>query len=155
MLKTFTEKPFPFSLLILFLLITAHLVGSYYSLYWRFAWYDFVVHALSGLWAALLILWLSAIFKQINSLKEYKAKAFLISFLAAILIGVIWELVENYSGVISVNKSGYYLDTALDILSDGLGGVLAFWYFVRRKRSVEANQDNLHPFYNQTGLIKA
>jgi len=150
----FKQKPFIFSFLILLVLIALHYFGSYYSLYWKFGWFDSVVHIFSGLWAALLILWLCSILQQINSLKEYKAKAFLVAFVSAVLIGIIWELVENFYQVTYTSFDGYYLDTAMDILNDGLGGVLAFLYFIRRRRCEDKSCEILHPFYNQTGLIK-
>ena len=138
------------------ILIALHFVGSYYSLYWRFSWYDVVVHIVSGMWIGLVFLWLSAIFDQINSLKEYRAKTFLIAFVSAVLIGVAWELVENYTQITFTKASNYSFNTALDILNDALGGLLAFLYFVRRKRCINKinTADVLHPFYSQTGLVK-
>ena len=155
MVNIFKQKPFLFSFLVLAVLVTLHLVGSYYSLYWKFDWYDSVVHIVSGLWAALLILWLASAFGQISSLKEYKTKAFLVAFISAVLIGIVWELVENYYQVTYISAGGYYFDTAMDLLNDGLGGILAYLYFIRRKKCLEHDPEILHPFYNQTGIIKA
>jgi hypothetical protein len=154
MANIFKQKPFYFSFLILIILAGLHLSGSYYSWYWQFFWFDSVVHIVAGLWSALLILWLASVFGQINSLVEYKTKTFLIAFISALLIGVIWELVENYYQVTYISMDGYYFDTAMDILNGGLGGILAYLYFIRRKRCSADCQNNLHPFYNQTGLIK-
>ena len=154
MLNIFKQKPFPFSVLVLVILISLHFVGSYYSLYWKFSWFDVVVHIMSGLWVALLVLWLASIFEQINSLKEYKTKSFLIAFISAILIGVIWEIIENVFQITFTKASGYSLNTALDILNDGLGGLLAYLYFVQKRKGVVHDCDVMHPFYNQTGIIK-
>jgi hypothetical protein len=154
MVNIFKQKPFPFSFLILGFLIILHSAGSYYSWYWQYSWFDFVVHAVSGLWAAMLILWLASVFGQINSLKEYKIKTFLIAFISAILIGIVWELVENYTQITFTQASGYGLDTTLDIISDSIGGILAYFYFIRRRRCEDKSCEILHPFYNQTGLIK-
>jgi len=154
MINIFKQKPFPFSFLILAILITLHLIGSYYSLYWKFDWFDSVVHIVSGLWAALLILWLCSILNQINSMKEYKTKAFLVAFVSAVLIGIIWEIIENLYQVTYTSFNGYYFDTAMDILNDSLGGILAFLYFIKRKSCEDKSCEILHPFYNQTGLIK-
>jgi hypothetical protein len=153
MLEMFKQKPFPFSLIVGVILITLHYVGSYYSWYWVYPWYDVVVHVAGGLWVALLILWVANIFGQVNSLKEYKVKIFLMAFVSAVLFGIVWELVENYTNITAVDYSGYALDTALDIFSGALGGVLAYTYFVRRRKCVDNTCDVLHPFYNQTGLI--
>jgi len=150
----FKQKPFPFSLLILVILVALHLTGSYYSLYWLYPWFDIVVHIFGGLWIALVILWLVSYLGQINSLKEYKVKSFLIAITATALTGIVWELVENFTQITSVNANGYGLDTAGDILSGALGGVLAYFYFVRRRKCLDKTVDILHPFYNQTGIIK-
>ena len=155
MSNMFKQKPFPFCMLILAVLVVLHAVGSYYSWYWVYPWFDVPVHIMSGLWIGLVFLWLSSVFDQINSLKEYRAKSFLVAFVSAILIGVIWELVENYYQLTFIRDANYGLNTALDILNDGLGGVLAYLYFVRRKKCLEHDPEIMHPFYNQTGLIKS
>ena len=148
------QKPFPFSLLVLAVLLALHFIGSYYSLYWKYSWFDVVVHIVSGLWIGLIFLWLASIFEQINSLKEYKVKSLLIALVSAVLIGVVWELIENYNQLTFTKASGYSLNTALDILNDAIGGILAYLYFVRRRKCVDKTAEILHPFYNQTGLIK-
>jgi hypothetical protein len=150
----FKQKPFPFSLLVLVVLILLHVLGSYFSLYWVLSWFDVLVHIVGGLWVALVFLWLASVMGQINSLKEYRAKSFLIAFVAAVLIGVIWELLENFTQITFIKASGYSLNTALDIFNDGLGGLLAYLYFVRRTRGPVVTTEVLHPFYNQTGLVK-
>ncbi len=155
MTKMFKQKPFYFSLVVLIILITLHAVGSYYSWYWVYSWFDVVVHIVSGLWVSLVMLWLASVLGQINSLKEYKVKSFLIAFLSAVLFGVVWEIFENISQTTFTNASGYSLNTAMDILNDGLGGILAYLYFIRRRKCADNSCDILHPFYNQTGIIKS
>ena len=150
----FKQKPFFASMFVLFFLLALHAGGSYYSLYWKFSWFDVLVHLMSGLWVGLVILWLISVLGQINSLKEYRVRSFLIALVAALLFGVIWELIENFSQITYSSVSGYGLDTAGDILSDGVGGILASLYFIRRKRCNDNPCDILHPFYNQTGIIK-
>lgn len=150
----FKQKSFLVSLVALIILVILHAVGSYYSWYWSYPRFDFLVHIIGGLWVALLILWLAGVMGQVNSLKEYKVKIFLIAFISAILFGVIWELLENLSQTTFVSVSGYSLNTALDILSDALGGVLAYLFFIRRRKTVNKSAEILHPFYNQTGIIK-
>ncbi len=152
MLNIFKQKPFPFSLFVGIILIALHSVGSYYSWYWVYPWYDVVVHIVSGLWIALMFLWLAAIFGQINSLKEYRVKGLLIALVSAVLVGVAWEVIENLSKISSVSADGYSLNTALDIFNDALGGLLAYLYFVKRRKCADNTCDVVHPFYNQTGL---
>ena len=141
-------------MVVLGVLLVLHSVGSYYSLYWVYSWFDIVVHIVAGLWIGLVFLWLASVFGQVNSLKEYKAKSFLIAFVSAIFVGIVWELLENFFQVTFTKASGYSLNTAMDIFNDGVGGLLAYLYFVRRRRCSEKAAEVLHPFYNQTGIIK-
>jgi hypothetical protein len=69
MLDIFKQKPFPFSLLVLVGLAFLHWVGSAYSLYWLYSWFEVLVHIVSGLWIGSIILWLASVFGQVNSLK--------------------------------------------------------------------------------------
>jgi len=150
----FRQKPFIFSLFLLFVLISLHLVASYFSWYWLFPQLDIIVHILSGLWIASVALWLASIFEQINSLKNYKRKSFLIAVISALLFGVIWELVENFSRITFIDLVGYRFDTILDILSDGLGGILAYLYFTRSKKCFNNTYEVLFPSNNQAEIIK-
>lgn len=143
MFNIYKQKPLPFSFLVLLILILLHIVGSYYYWYWQYSGFDTIVHIFSGLWVALVIIWLAVIFGQINSLKEYKVKIFLIALVSALLFGVIWELLENISRVISVNSKIYNLNTAKDIISDGVGGVFAYLYFIRKKKCASCVEDLL------------
>jgi uncharacterized membrane protein len=150
----FKQKPFPFSILILVILITLHAVGSFYSLYWHFFWYDTLIHIVSGLWVGLVILWLASRLGQINSLIEYRAKSFLIAFVSAILIGVVWEILENLAQITSVYTDGYSFDTAMDLLADGFGGVLSYLYFIKKKKISEKIITTVLPVYDNVGIIK-
>ncbi len=151
----FKIKPFPFSVIVLVILITLHLLGSHLSWYWFFPWFDMPVHAISGLWVALVFLWLAAVTGELRSLKDYKIKAFLVALVSAAFVGVAWELVENLTQITQVRSPDYGINTTKDILSDCFGGILAFWYFIQVKRSTQKDDYySLHPFYDQTGIIK-
>jgi hypothetical protein len=150
----FKQKPFPFSLFVLIILIILHGFGSYYSLYWTYSWYDILVHIIGGLWISLIFLWLASELGQINSLKEYKPKSFLIAFVSAIFIGVLWEILENLWHLSYVNADVYSFDTAMDLLSGGLGGVLGYLYFVKKRSGVEKVATVLESFPDQIGIIK-
>ena len=148
----FKQKPFPFSMLVLVILIALHYAGSYYSWYWKFSFFDIIVHIFSGLWVALVLLWLASYVGQVSSLKEYKIRSFLIAFISAVLIGIVWELAEVWGHATSTNTNGYALDTAMDIMNDAVGGILAYLYFIRSRKCEDKSCDVLHPFYNQIGL---
>lgn len=148
------QKPFPFSMLVLAVLIALHYGGSYFSWYWRFSFFDILVHVFSGLWVALVVLWLASYVGQVSSLKEYKIKSFLIAFISAVLIGIVWEITEVLGNATFTNTSSYAIDTAMDIVSDAFGGILAYLYFIRTRKCEDKSCDVLHPFYNQIGLNK-
>ena len=150
----FKQIPFPFSVLVLAVLITFYSVGSQLSFYWFYPQFDLLLHTLAGLWIALVILWLAASFGQINSMKEYKVKSFLIAFVSAVLIGIIWELLENLFQLSSINSPNYSFNTAMDIFTDALGGALAYLYFVQRKRNTNKAAEVMHPLFDQIGVKK-
>ncbi len=151
----FKQKPFPFSLIVLAVLVSLHSLGSYLSWYWFYPWFDMPVHIISGLWIALVFLWLASIFGELKSLRNYKIKAFLIAFITAAFVGVAWELIENFTQITSVRSPDYSFNTTKDILSDCLGGLLAFWYFIQIKKCTFKKEDyySLHPFYDKTGIV--
>lgn len=153
-MKILKQKPLPFSFLVLFCLLAIHFMSSYFSWYWTFPWLDMLVHILSGLWVALVVLWVASVFNQVNSLKEYRIKVFLVSLVAATLFGVIWELIENFGQFISVGAPSYSWNTATDILGDIVGGIMASVYFTWSKIKIDKTGEILHPLYNQIGLLK-
>jgi len=149
----FKQRPFPFSILVLAVLITFYSVGSRFSLYWFYPQFDLFLHALSGLWIALVILWLAVAFGQLSSLKDYRVKSFLIAFISAVLLGVVWELIENIFQLSSIFSLNYSFDTATDIITDALGGSIAYIYFVQKKRSFNKPADVINISSNR-GEIK-
>lgn len=160
----FKQKPFPFSILALIILVTLHLFGSYFSWYWNLTYrdffgfdipfYDIIIHLLAGFWIALVMLWLASILGLMKSLIGYKTKSFFIAVISAIILGIGWELVENYYQVTTAEAVGYVFNTTLDIICDAFGGLLAFLYFVKKSKQIKHDTEVLHPFYNQTGIIK-
>ena len=138
-------------MLVLAVLITFYSVGSQLSLYWSFPQFDSLLHILAGLWVALVILWLASAFGQIGSLKEYRVKSFLIAFVSAVLVGIIWELLENIFQLSSVNSNNYAFNTSMDIFTDALGGALAYLYFVQRKKSKSKTTDIIDPVFEKIG----
>lgn len=149
----FKQKPFPFSMIVLAVLMALHSVGSYFSWYWVYPWFEYVIHTLGGLWAASVLLWLASYLGQICSMKEYKTKSLLIALISALFIGVVWELLENFAQLSAVSSGVYGFDTATDLLSDAIGGVLAYLYFTTIKKKPIYKQYDLHPFHNRIGLI--
>ncbi|GEM_PF-6095503 len=108
------------ALFVLFL----HLTGIGLQLYWRINWYHWIVHTLAGAVAALAVL--SVI--GIRHLLQRPFFLFLGAFLISLVIGVLWEAFEVYSGIETLSVAGSYSYTVASIVSDLVGGVLAGVY---------------------------
>ena len=147
----FKQKPFPFSLIVLAVLIGLHLAGSYYNWYWSYNYFEVIIHILAGLWVGSLFLWLASCLSQIDSMKEYRTKSFLIALVAAALVGVAWELLENFGHLAFINADMYSFNTAIDLSNDIIGGILAYLYFIRRT-SLAKPIAGLHPFYDKASV---
>lgn len=78
----------------------------------------------------------------------------MIAIVSALLMGVLWELTENVCQIIFTSGSDYVQNTILDLANDALGGVLAFFYFVQRKKCLDVSHTVLHDFYNKIGVTK-
>ena len=94
----------------------------------------------------LVILALAVYFGQFSTLKDYKIKSFMVAFVSATLIGVIWQLILNFYHLTNVAADDYNLKTAIYILTNSLGGALAHFYFVMRRRNKEKATEILYPF---------
>lgn len=134
------------SLLVLAIFITLYSAGNNLALYWFNRDVSILLQALSGLWISLVILGLAVYFGQFNSLKDYKIKSFLIAFVSATLLGVVWQLLVNFYELTNVMADDYNLKTAISIFTNSLGGSLAHFYFVKRKKNKEPVADIEYPF---------
>lgn len=85
-------------------------------------------------------------------MKEYRAKSFLIAMVSAAFIGVAWELLENFYQLAFTNAEVYGYNTAIDLLNDVIGGVLAYLYFTRRTTGSKHVSEIVHPFYDKVGV---
>ena len=124
------KKLFSIILLILiYVIFSLDLAANQYFLYWRFWWFDIVMHFLGGLWIVLLsyyIFYLSGYFKKFN----LKGKTILIlSFFVLFLVGVFWELFEYLVG--AVPETGYALDTCSDLAMNIVGGGIIYFFLLR------------------------
>lgn len=126
------KMPLIFLLVVIAVIATLHIVGIRFYLYWQLSWYDRIVHVLAGFWVALTVL--SSIGLKAQALK--RGHIFSIGLIAAIIIGIVWEIFEVKVGVTAVTDKGYWADTAGDIISDIVGGLLGSWYYHWREQSL-------------------
>ncbi len=81
-------------------------------LYWRYEWFDVMMHFLGGLTIGVLLVAL---------LRKFRPFTFIILF---ILVAVGWEVFEYMFGV--PHKANYVFDTSLDFVMDVLGATAAY-----------------------------
>jgi hypothetical protein len=81
-------------------------------LYWKYVWFDVPMHFLGG-----LVLGLFAV----GLLGKFRPLLF-IGFV--LVLSVLWEVLEYYFGV--PREANYAFDTALDLLMDALGALVAY-----------------------------
>lgn len=129
----FKQRAFKFSLLILAIIFVFYSVGRSFLEYYYDPQITVLLKGLGGLWISLVLLALAAYFGVFTTLKDYRVKSFLIAFVSATLLGVIWQLVMNFYRLTDVAAVDYNFNTAKDIFINALGGALAHFYFVKRK----------------------
>lgn len=117
------------TLIIIYLIFILDMLASHFFLYWRFWWFDIVMHFLGGFWVAFATYYLfyfSGYFKKITK----KFSLFTLSLVTLILVGVLWEVFE-YLTKVSLNQLNYILDTSLDLLMDVIGWLPAYLILFR------------------------
>jgi hypothetical protein len=93
-------------------LLALHYVAMEEFLYWRYAWFDIPMHFLGGLSLGVLGV----------GLLHRRRPAALALFVAAAFVA--WEIFEVVFGL--PLESNYVSDTALDIVMDSAGALLAY-----------------------------
>lgn len=93
-------------------LLALHVEAMQGFLYWRLPWFDIPMHFLGGLALGTL---------AVGFLNRHRPLAFAAALLAAF---VAWELFELFFGL--PRESDYAADTALDLVMDTLGALLAY-----------------------------
>lgn len=109
-------------LLILFLLVSLlaflNFYAGQYFWYWKFWWFDLIMHFSGGVSIALLVFYLHKIFE----LKE-KININSLIFFITITIAILWEIMEF---LIDANLFGgnYFFDTLTDVFIALIGALI-------------------------------
>ena len=121
------KRSFPLSLLVLILFIAVvNGLANEFSWYWRIPWLDMPMHFLGGFWIGSVALWFFS-----PRIPEQSLNVFLISLLAVVVIGGLWELFEFNIGTMTfVPEQNGILDTSSDLVFDIIGSVTATMYFI-------------------------
>ena len=90
-----TKKTFELSLLGLIVIILGlHAFALAFFLYWKYWWFDILLHFLGGIFVGLFALYLYYYSRYIQPQHFHKRYAFFLSFATVALIGIMWEFFE-------------------------------------------------------------
>jgi len=106
-----------------FLWLVLHLLALKFYFYWTLAPFDALMHMLGGfiLTSFFLSLWWA-------HMSQVAVK--ILSVFGMLILAVLWELIEYATGN-TFTVSLYTVDTILDFLWNGIGGILALLYVSR------------------------
>ncbi|MFH0846044.1 MAG: hypothetical protein V1851_01440 [Patescibacteria group bacterium] len=129
------KKRFSIVLMVLiYVILIMDILAFRFFLYWRFWWFDIVMHFLGGIWIMLVsyyIFYLSDYAEYVRHLSK-KYSPFILSLSSIAFVGIFWELFELTTKV-SI-QSNYVLDTSLDLFMDMSGWIVAYTYVEKRTR---------------------
>ncbi|MEK7646119.1 MAG: hypothetical protein AAB381_00295 [Patescibacteria group bacterium] len=96
--------------------------------YMELWWYDIFMHILGGFASGLLVLIILRSFRRPVRIWQV--------IIGALIIGLAWEYFEIYFDLTGhpVGSDPYYFDTALDIIDDCIGGLLAASLFTKFRK---------------------
>jgi len=124
-----TKKLFFISLTLLVLLITLDTIAKVSSFYYFYPNADVFMHFFGGLSITALAI------SILNHLKMgSKTNIFVVIF----FISIFWEYVEfTFGKNVFINKS-FWIDTAVDLLMNALGGIMAYiWFYKMPRRNLQ------------------
>ncbi|MEA2112483.1 MAG: hypothetical protein U9P50_00725 [Patescibacteria group bacterium] len=128
-----SKKTFSIFLVVfIYIIFILNILASHFFLYWKFWWFDIIMHFLGGFWVALLSYYIFFLSKYFRRIKE-KLSIFYTSLFFVITVGILWEIFE-YLAKASIYQSNFNLDTSLDILMDMLGWLLAYFILLKLRK---------------------
>ena len=121
---------------LLFVVGFLNYIAIKFYLYWTVWWFDMIVHFLAGVTIGLAVV--SVLFYKRNFSAENLLRALSMSVLAAIIIGLLWEIYELVFSITFLSDGAVYVrDTLSDIIMDMTGGFFGALYgfklFKKRK----------------------
>ncbi|MBX4206204.1 hypothetical protein KW784_00190 [Candidatus Parcubacteria bacterium] len=120
------------ALLLAGLLAALHFLADAHSLYWRFWWYDVMMHFLAGLALGLFAYW--GLFASGILFKRERRTSLVVAsvVISVFIIGAAWEVFE-YANGITDSHEGYALDTTNDLILDCCAAALAAFIGLRKR----------------------
>lgn len=91
--------------------------------YWRFWWYDIMMHGLGGLLIGSIVTW--GLLRVGYGQKLSRPAFFWATLLGIVIVGVGWEIMEYTNGFF-IGEVNVLADTILDIVMDITGGIVGW-----------------------------
>lgn len=98
-------------------------IATVANLYWTTSWADIISHTLGGAMVGGIFVFMGRILGHRVVLSQI--------LLFTLIIGVLWEVFEMYTGMTAFTDIGYWLDTEGDILFDVFGSYLTYKYLIK------------------------
>jgi hypothetical protein len=98
--------------------------------YWKFWWFDIIMHTLCGLWVGAFTLWFLFVLKRQKRIPYSVKAAFLFAFAGISIIGAGWELFEFSTSAFIFLPRHDPMNTLSDLFFDGVGCLFAVIMFV-------------------------
>lgn len=144
-LPIFVEKnykitlPLEFELLILFFTYSALILGEIEQFYFKYWWWDILLHTISGLIFGLIGFLIVFILSNNKKTKLHLGKKFIaiFAFSFSLSMGTLWEIIEfilDLSFNLNMQKSGI-VDTMTDLIVDALGALIisiTSYYYIKK-----------------------
>ena len=128
------KRFFIVSLITIFIIAVLHYLAFKYYWYWNFSWFHLIMHLLGGFWFTLTTFWFLIRLNYVNTIVKHKRRFFVIMIVSVVVVGLSWEIFEILSGFTSIKESGYLNSLMNDLVSNFIGGFVAYFYFIKRKR---------------------
>ncbi len=130
---------FIFSFVLISLVAGLNKMALNFFLYWRFWWFDIMMHFLGGLWIGSIVLWFYYFSGYIKNPIKTKKYIFWISVISVVIVGLGWEVFEF---LIDANlREGYFGDTILDLIMDIIGAIVAYWIIIKTSRKEKIEEE--------------
>jgi hypothetical protein len=105
-------------------------------LHWSLWWIDIILHFLGGICVAMFALWLVSWKSELKSWS--RGKILLTTLLAALFVGILWEIYELYFGITFLSDgTRYFADTFKDLTMDLVGGFFGFLWMTHLLKKFE------------------
>lgn len=148
------DYPEEFEIIVLVFIFASLFLGEINSFYYRFWWWDLLLHGFSSLIFGILAFSLVYILNKEGKIKLKPAFIALFAFCFALAMGAIWEVFEfsiDYFFGMNMQKSGL-MDTMADMILDAMGALfislVGFLYtkgYFRFLRFLSEDFKNLNP----------